>query len=122
MSRQFLAQLDMFLGLRREFEVNGLKGAAINAPRMFASNLGAKLVSDLGFDFGFTWFLSPAGKVRASWRTGPDSPVKAIELAGAMGGGGHANAAAAELTLAQLEAYFSGTVLPKPVRSPPKPR
>lgn len=67
-----------------------VRGPAINASALFASELG-NLLAEKSESFGLIWQLSPQGDARVSLRSKGDFDVAAI--AQRYGGGGHRNAA-----------------------------
>lgn len=68
----------------------GIRGLAINADSLFASELGNKLAERSG-SFGLIWQLAADGEIKASLRANGNIDVAVI--ASQYGGGGHPNAA-----------------------------
>ncbi len=81
-----------------------LRGLAINASALFASELGNRLAEKSG-SFGLIWQLANDGEAKVSLRSRGEFDVAAI--ASRYGGGGHRNAAGFRLPLA----IFLGEIL-----------
>jgi nanoRNase/pAp phosphatase (c-di-AMP/oligoRNAs hydrolase) len=76
-----------------------VRGIAVNANALFASELGNLLAEQSG-TFGLIWQLSGDGEIKASLRSKADFDVAAI--AARYGGGGHRNAAGFRMASAQF--------------------
>lgn len=76
-----------------------VRGLAINAGALFASELGQRLARQSG-SFGLVWQLAGDGSVRVSLRA--EGGVDVARLAERYGGGGHANAAGFRMPAAQF--------------------
>lgn len=109
--RFFQSQVNFLLSMSNPHTVwlNGEKGLAINATRMYVSDLGHRLAEQSG-TFGLVWsLLGPeldvTRQVACSLRSIGEFDVS--EIARSFGGGGHRNAAGFEISFAQLEMILS---------------
>ncbi|MDP3636191.1 MAG: DHHA1 domain-containing protein, partial [Azonexus sp.] len=84
-----------------ELAWQAVRGIAVNANALFASELG-HLLAEQSNTFGLIWQLSGDGEIKASLRSKGDFDVAAI--AARYGGGGHRNAAGFRMTPAQFMA------------------
>lgn len=82
-----------------------VRGIAINANALFASELG-HLLAEQSHTFGLIWQLSGDGEIKASLRSQGDFDVAAI--AARYGGGGHRNAAGFRMAPGQFMAEVLG--------------
>ena len=82
-----------------------VRGIAVNANALFASELGNLLAEQSG-TFGLIWQLSGDGEIKASLRSKGDFDVAAI--AARYGGGGHRNAAGFRMAPAPFMADVLG--------------
>lgn len=82
-----------------------IRGVAINANALFASELGNLLAEQSG-SFGLVWQLAGNGEVKVSLRSRGDFDVAAIAVR--YGGGGHRNAAGFRMPLAQFASEVLG--------------
>ncbi|MGB8053190.1 MAG: DHHA1 domain-containing protein, partial [Azonexus sp.] len=76
-----------------------VRGLAINASALFASELGNRLAEQSG-SFGLVWQLGADGEAQVSLRAA--GKVNVAEIAANYGGGGHPNAAGFRLPLARF--------------------
>lgn len=109
--RFFQNQVDFLLNISKPHTVwvCGVEGLAINATRMYVSDLGHRLAEQSG-TFGLVWSLlgphvHPEKQVTCSLRSVGFFDVS--KLAREFGGGGHHNAAGFEISFAQLEMLLS---------------
>lgn len=109
--RFFQSQVDFLLSMSKPHQIwlAGKEGLAINATRMYASDLGHRLAEQSG-TFGLVWSLlgpdiAPERQVACSLRSAGALDVS--EIARHFGGGGHRNAAGFETSFAQLELILS---------------
>lgn len=109
--RFFQSQVDFLLNMSKPHKIwlAGQEGLAINATRMYVSDLGHRLAEQSG-TFGMVWSLlspdiAPERQVSCSLRSVGAFDVS--EIAKHFGGGGHRNAAGFEISFAQLELILS---------------
>jgi hypothetical protein len=76
-----------------------VRGLAINASTLFASELGNRLAEQSG-SFGLVWQLGADGEAKVSLRAA--DKINVAEIAANYGGGGHPNAAGFRLPLARF--------------------
>lgn len=81
--------LDSILKNAHPCMLGGVKGMAVNAPYVYASDIGAVLAKMSG-TFGLVWFMRADGKYKVSLRSGENFDVR--PLAHPYGGGGHPGA------------------------------
>ena len=98
-------QLASVVPLAKPCIVNGVKGYAVNANGMFASDAGHELAKRTGSRFGLVWYMGADGSVKVSFR-GTDGET-ARKLAESFGGGGHGNAAGCTMTIYELLAALA---------------
>lgn len=84
----------------RPFSIEGFDGLAVEAPSMFASEVGHLLAERSG-TFGAVWQLKGAGEIELSLRAIGES-VDVGSIAAKHGGGGHRSAAGMQLPIASL--------------------
>lgn len=83
------------------FELNGIKGLAVNTNKFFAHKTAMRL-AEFSKTFGAAFYVRPDHRVEISLRRiDPDIDVEAI--ASSFGGGGHTGAAAFSVTLAEFQ-------------------
>lgn len=105
--RFFQSQVDFLLNMSKPHKIwlAGQEGLAVNATRMYVSDLGHRLAEQSG-TFGMVWsFLGPdvAPERQVSCSLRSIGAFDVSEIARQFGGGGHHNAAGFEISLAQLE-------------------
>lgn len=100
---------DIISSCKHEFEIDGIKGLACNAPYAFASDIGNILAQESG-TFGAVWSQNAKKDTVFSLRSEGDFDVS--EMAKKFGGGGHKNAAGFTLSFQGVEGQstlWSGT-------------
>ncbi len=85
-----------------------VRGLAINASALFASELGNRLAERSG-SFGLVWQLGADGEAKVSLRAA--GKVDVAEIAANYGGGGHPNAAGFRLPLARFASEILGETI-----------
>jgi oligoribonuclease NrnB/cAMP/cGMP phosphodiesterase (DHH superfamily) len=85
-----------------------VRGLAINASALFASELGNRLAEQSG-SFGLVWQLGADGEAKVSLRAA--GKVNVAEIAANYGGGGHPNAAGFRLPLARFAYEILGETI-----------
>lgn len=73
----------------RPCRLGGVSGLAVNAPHVYASDIGS-ILSRMSGTFGLIWFMRADGKLKVSLRSGEGFDVR--PLAHPFGGGGHPGA------------------------------
>lgn len=82
-------------------------GMFCNCNHMFHSEVGNRIVQDKKYRIAILWYLTADYKVYISFRSAADNPVaiNCSELAVALGGGGHVNAAGCKIALPPQQAF-----------------
>lgn len=84
----------------KEVSWNGTKGVMLNAPGLFASDLGDYCSTGT---FVLSWYENNNNQMICSVRSKPGSPVTANEIAKHYGGGGHEHASGFSFPIRHLE-------------------
>lgn len=103
--QQFDGFRDALAATATSFELCGQQGLVVNAPHVFASEVGSLLYERCG-SFGLVWSLTPDGFVRCSLRS--KAPFNARRVAEQFGGGGHPRAAGFSLPRHRLLEILEG--------------